>query len=305
MLKKYPNLLKEGKNVKLKVVGKDCNGRPVVKHITLKAAAASSASAVAMKKQPYSARRGRPKRVRDGEGEETELHKRTEVFATLDQVAAGATAEVGGGAQHRQQRQQQQEEQRMDSSSEAEALSNVASGIAASLGLAAGNLDHEGRVTAAAVVVPTSAEDGGESSGGGGGGGEVSELGQQETAIMIDYQDHVASAAATASAPAGGGGGVAQVILASDGPVPAGAVQILHDGSISLTSPGVIIAEHPGTSQGATVEAAMAKLHGGEAAATTVATVEPMGGTKKKLEMDWEEEEEEEEGQEGNHAKKK
>ena len=189
MLKKYPNLLKEGKNVKLKVVGKDCNGRPVVKHITLKAAAASSASAVAMKKQPYSARRGRPKRVRDGEGEETELHKRTEVFATLDQVAAGATAEVGGGAQHRQQRQQQQEEQRMDSSSEAEALSNVASGIAASLGLAAGNLDHEGRVTAAAVVVPTSAEDGGESSGGGGGGGEVSELGQQETAIMIDYQD--------------------------------------------------------------------------------------------------------------------
>lgn len=327
MLKKYPNLLKEGKNVKLKVVGKDCHGRSVVKHITLKAAAApaaapsSSSSAPATKRQPYTARRGRPKtkrvRVGDGDGEDTELHKRTEVFATLDQVAAaghGATVEVGGelptalGAQHRQQRQQQQE-QRMDPSSEAEALSNVASGIAASLGLAAGNLDHEGRVTAAAVVVPTSAEDGRGSSGGGdgdgAGGDEVSELGQPQTAIMIDYQDPAASAAAAAAAPApaGGGGAAAQVILASDGSIPAGAVQILLGGSISLASPGVIIAEHPGTSQGATVEAAMAKLHGGEAAASTVAvaTVEPMGVTKKKLQMDWEEDEEE--GQQGSHSK--
>ena len=248
--------------------------------------------------------------VRVGDGEEPELHKRTEVFATLDQVAAaGATAEVGGGlqtalgGQHRQQRQQLQQEQRRDPSSEAEALSNVASGIAASLGLAAGNLDHEGRVTASAVVVPTSEEDGGGSSGGGG-GDEVSEVVQQQNhhAIMIDYQDPATSAAvATAPSPAGGGEGAAQVILASDGSIPAGAVHILHDGSISLTSPGVIIAQHPSTSQGATVEAAMAKLHGGEAAATTVATVEPTGGTKKKLEMDWEEDEEE--GQEESHSK--
>ena len=91
--------------------------------------------------------------------------------------------------------------------------------------------------------------------------------------------------------------------MASEGPIPAGAVQILHDGSISLTSPkpGVIITEHPSTSQGATVEAAMAKLHGGDATATSVTSIEPTRGTKKKLEMDWEEDEEE--GQDGSHSK--
>ena len=302
MLKKYPNLLKEGKNVKLKVVGKDCSGRSVVKHITLKAAApASSSTAPATKRQPYSARRGRPKMVRAGGAEDGELHKRTDVIATLDQVAAaGATSEVGGGSptalggQHRPQREQQQE-QRMDPSSEAEALSNVASGIAASLGLAAENLDHEGRATVAAVV-PTSEEDGGDCAS----GDESSKLGRQQNAVIIDYQDPSSSASAS---PAGVGAGAAQVILASDGSIPAGTVQILHDGSISLTSPGVIIAEHPVSSQGATVEAAMAKLHGGEAAGTTISAIEPTGGTKKKLEMDWEEEEEEEEGQEERHSK--
>ena len=302
MLKKYPNLLKEGKNVKLKVAGKDCYGRSVVKHITLKASTAAvgaASSAPAAKRQPYSAKRGRPKTARASDGAEGEMPKNMEVFATLDQVAAaGATVEAGGdsisalGGQHRQQRQQH--EKRMDPSSEAEALSNVASGIAASLGVAAGNLDHEGRVTTASVVVPT--EDGRS----GGTSDEVSELDQQQGSIMIDYQDPAAST--TGAVPSTGPGGT-QVIMASEGPIPAGAVQILHDGSISLTSPkpGVIITEHPSTSQGPTVEAAMAKLHGGDATATSVTSIEPTRGTKKKLEMDWEEDEEE--GQDGSHSK--
>ena len=284
MLKKYPNLLKEGKNVKLRVVGKDASGRSIVKHITLKATAAATSSSTpsALKSQAYTARRGRPKKVRVvvGDSEETELRQKGQVIATLDQVAAGATVEATAlGAQQRQERprQEQPDQRSMDPSSEAEALSNVASGIAASLGLVVGTLDHESRVASApAVVVPTLRD---------GGGGGISGLDQQ-AAIMIDYQG--AGAAAASSPTASGNEAAAQVILPSGGAISEGALHILHDGSVSLTSPGVIIAEHLGTtSRGATIEAAMAKLHG----ATSAATAEPLGNTKKKLEMDWEEDE--------------
>ena len=278
MLKKYPNLLKEGKNVKLRVVGKDASGRSVVKHITLKAAAPTSSSTPStLKSQAYTARRGRPKKVRVvvGDSEETELRQKgPKVIATLDQVAADAT-----GAQQRQERprQEQPDQRSMDPSSEAEALSHVASGIAASLGLAVGTLDHEGRVTTApAVVVPTLRD---------GGGGCVSGLDQQ-SAVMIDYQG--ACAAAASSPSTSGSEAAAQVILPSGGAISEGALQILHDGSVSLTSPGVVIPENLGTtSRGATIEAAMAKLHG----ATSAASAEPLGNAKKKLEMDWEEDE--------------
>lgn len=183
VMKKYPNLFKDNKQVKIKVVTKDPAGRSVTKLITLKshpspAVAQSSkqedllakdapvpaglASLKPVTKVMYTGKRGRPKKVKPGmhdphQAERREIEERlmrdypalaNQINKEEDEDEEDEGEEEGEGGEEEYEEEYKygmtheqgaapatSESQSMDPSSEAEALSNVASGIAASLGL--------------------------------------------------------------------------------------------------------------------------------------------------------------------------
>ena len=201
VLKKYPNLVKENKQVKLKIMTKDSAGNSVSQIITIRGGGEDSNLPGGVKsplpKVCYTGRRGRPKKLKPGEHDphakerhqiEQRLKNPTGVdaeYATLDQVGKahgeGSESEAALiGGEHFQQ---------LDPSSEAEALSNVASGIAASLGLVAVDASgsHDSSMvaggisqdaTATTIIIPAEA-------------GPLSDLENYGTTqtIMVNYEE--------------------------------------------------------------------------------------------------------------------
>ena len=166
VLKKYPNLFKENKAVKIKVLAKDASGKSVTKFITLRAQAPSSPvpAPVGMggfrpiQKVMYTGRRGRPKKVKPGEFDPHQEERRqieerlvrdfpqlaSQISLQPEEAAEEEVEEVdrpGGSEQYGAPTYpvpSQSHAVTLDPSSEAEALTTVAGGIAASLGLGAG-----------------------------------------------------------------------------------------------------------------------------------------------------------------------
>ena len=180
VMKKYPNLFKENKQVKIKVMTKDAAGRAVTKLITLKShqpagvmgppnpepndtpVPAGLGSLKPVTKVMYTGKRGRPKKVKPGmhdphQAERKEIEERLlrDYPALANQInkeeqdQEGEEEEQEGEEEYEEEYKQEysqmsedaqhtpatNDHQSLDPSSEAEAMSNVASGIAASLGL--------------------------------------------------------------------------------------------------------------------------------------------------------------------------
>lgn len=180
VLKKYPNLFKDNKSVKIKIMTKDASGKNVTKFITLKAQPQAASipdarvssplgsginSLKPIQKVMYTGRRGRPKKVKPGEfdphqEERKQIEERLmrdypqlanqisqneeEMYEDADEELQEEDYEVSRYTSLEQVSSQSQlttattteaSHHPLDPSSEAEALSNVASGIAASLGL--------------------------------------------------------------------------------------------------------------------------------------------------------------------------
>lgn len=177
VMKKYPDLFKNNKQVKLKVMTKDITGRPVTKLITLKShpspivgsgdnqihdgpVPAGIGSLKPITKVMYTGKRGRPKKVKPGmhdphiaERKQIEARLLRDYPALANQISRedNGEEEEDGAEEYEEDYKQEysqleagghhapaasnSQSQSLDPSSEAEALSNVASGIAASLGL--------------------------------------------------------------------------------------------------------------------------------------------------------------------------
>ena len=141
LLKKFPNILKDNKQVKVKVMVKDADGKSTMKMITLKAAEQTpiptepvnepvnyndETPVLKLPTVMYTGIRGRPKKIKAEQ-------------PTLNQVEANNDDN---------EIQSVDKMQLSDPSSEAESLSNVVSGIATSLGVAvAKHSVNETRVT--------------------------------------------------------------------------------------------------------------------------------------------------------------
>merc|ERR1719419_225041 len=197
VLKKYPNLFKDNKNVKIKIMTKDSTGKSVTKFITLKAQpqavvtpeprinspmplAPGINSLKPIQKVMYTGKRGRPKKVKPGEFDphqeerkqiEERLmrdypeianqinHNSEELYEEQDDEGQEEDFEVSQytsleqvGSQSQIAATSEPNLHQLDPSSEAEALSNVASGIAASLGLVEQQQNlHDG----SALIVPS------------------------------------------------------------------------------------------------------------------------------------------------------
>jgi hypothetical protein len=291
VIKMYPNLLKEGKSIKLKVMSKDAEGRSVVKHITLRGSNVAGSSVVipegvASKKLKYNSRKGRPTKVR-----ETQLQTLEQVAAAEDgSISSSATGVSAVSVSAAVAATEESGQQSMDPSSEAEALSHVASGIAASLGLVVvehgqqqqsmqiAAPDNEFAIETEGVVVSGPLSDLENYSGG---------AGVQHAAVMLNYPVDGDSAAVVAADET-------QLIVTSEDGADSlqGKVQILQtgaDGSISVISPdGLVMSsdDQQPQPQGSNIEDAMAKLHEGGGGA------ESKGAAKAKLAIDWDDEEE-------------
>ncbi len=208
VLKKCPNILKDNKQVKLKVVTKDSSGKDITQFIMLRASEGSEVNTASeehveddqqqkslfvgfreVPKVKYTGRRGRPKKLLPGESdpheqEREDIEKRRsktsgDEMTTLDQVSSQEPTSVPVSAPPP-----------LDPSSEAEALSNVASSIATSLGVVEQQQQHviqEIESTTTTLILPEE-----ESAVAVQASGPLSDLEQfppQQAAVVVNYEE--------------------------------------------------------------------------------------------------------------------
>ena len=284
VLKRNPGLLKEGKSIKFKVMKKTSDGQTIEETISIKIPPGTptpTPPAAAAKPAKYTGRRGRPPKKADStaannsEGQSSAVSNNSNAITTLDQVAAADGAIAISP--------QAQRPATMDLSSEAEALSNVASGIATSLGLAAGAQAADSEATGSAAVAV------------------VAETNPAATGPLADLEDFGSgqqqgsgAAAVVVNYEASGSRDATQLVVTDGETVNTRQVlQTAADGSVSVVPENTTSQEQEAEQSQQHLEAAMAKLHGSDSA-TTSNTSTNKGVTKAKLEMDWDDEDDEE-----------
>ena len=171
LLKKHPNLLRDNKAVKVKIMTKDAAGKSVTKFITLKAQQNEQPTEPVRTSSPlpggfkplqkvmYTGKRGRPKKVKPGDYDPHQEERRKieeRLKRDYPHLANQLSSNHPGLEDESDNDEENVDEEglgqftstesnlpQLDSSADAEALSNVANGLAASLGLPAGGEGDE------------------------------------------------------------------------------------------------------------------------------------------------------------------
>ena len=164
LLKKHPNLLRDNKAVKVKIMTKDAEGKSVTKFITLKAQQTEPTTETARESSPlpggfkplqkvmYTGKRGRPKKVKPGEYDpHQEERRKIEERLKRDYPHLASQLSTSKGQEEESDTEEPGEEEglgqfnsapanipQMEPASSGETMPDVTNGLAASLGLPTG-----------------------------------------------------------------------------------------------------------------------------------------------------------------------